>query len=379
MKKIILLGSTGSVGQNVLQVVRSFPDKFQVLALAAHKNSALLEKQILEFQPQQVALFDQQAAACLKRKVDCSVLSKEQGLLELAQLQDADMLVAATSGLAALPAILKAIESGKDIALANKETLVSAGSLVMQKAKEKKIKILPVDSEHSAIFQCLKKEKKSALKKIVLTASGGPFFQKNEKQLKNISVQDALSHPTWQMGRKITVDSSTLMNKGLEVIEAHFLFGLPAEKIEVAIHPQSLIHSLVEFSDHSILAQFGYPDMQLPILYALNYPERSASAGKIKSFDFKQSVQMQFFPPDLKKFKCLQLAYDALKIGKSAPCYLNSANQVLVERFLKAEISWQQIAEKLEKLIVSHIPENVLDLKSILQIDKKAREEAEKI
>ena len=374
MKTITLLGSTGSVGQNTLEVIRSFKHEFKVFALAAKKNTQLLEKQIFEFKPEIAVLFDEKAAADLRCRVSCPVLSGPEGLLEIVQRAEVDLIVAAMNGLEGLSPVLSGIEAGKTIALANKETLVAAGGLVMEKARQKEVQILPVDSEHSAIFQCLKNEPKAALKRIILTASGGPFFKKSWKDLQTVSLKDALNHPTYQMGKKITIDSSTLMNKGLEVIEACFLFGVKADKIDVVIHPQSLIHSLVEFTDHSILAQMGYPDMKLPIQYALTYPQRIKAT--VKSFDFSTAFEMKFYPPDLQKFKCLALAYEVLKMGKSAPCYLNGANEVLVQRFLKGEILWKEIGEKLEKLISSHIPENVLDLKAILEIDRRARRAA---
>ncbi len=374
MKTITLLGSTGSVGQNTLEVIRHFKHDFKVFALAAKKNSTLLEKQIFEFKPQIAVLFDEKAAADLRKKVSCPVLSGAQGLLDIVQRSEVDLVVAAMNGLDGLSPVLAGIEAGKTIALANKETLVAAGSLVMDKARQNKVQILPVDSEHSAIFQCLTNEPRESLKRIILTASGGPFFQKSLEELQTVTLKAALHHPTYQMGRKITVDSSTLMNKGLEVIEAHFLFGVQADKIDVVVHPQSLIHSFVEFSDHAILAQMSYPDMKLPIQYALHYPQRSPAT--IKSFDFTSALEMRFYPPDLKKFKCLALAYETLKMGKSAPCYLNGANEILVQRFLKGEILWREIGEKLEKLISSHIPENMVDLKAILEVDLQARRKA---
>ncbi|MFA5250407.1 MAG: 1-deoxy-D-xylulose-5-phosphate reductoisomerase [Parachlamydiales bacterium] len=377
MKKIILLGSSGSVGQNTLQVVRNFPEELEIFALAAKSNGALLEQQILEFKPKMALLFEEAAARNLRSKVKIPVLSGAAGLKELCLHPEAGLVVAAMSGTDGLRPLVAAIESGKQIALANKEALVSAGALIMEKVKQSGIDLVPVDSEHSAIFQCLQGIPQAALRRLILTASGGPFWQKSLLDLNRIEVRDALAHPTYRMGAKISVDSSTLMNKGLEVIEAHFLFGVKAEKIEVAIHPQSLVHSLVECVDGALLAQMSYPDMKLPIQFALTYPERRKAS--IRYFDFSREVKMEFFPPDLKRFPCLSLAYQALEMGGSAPCFLNGANQMLVERFLKKEIGWMEISAKLAKLISSHIPENMLDLEAILEMDRRAKQAAAKV
>jgi 1-deoxy-D-xylulose-5-phosphate reductoisomerase len=371
-KNISILGSTGSVGKNTLEVVKSC--NFTVQALAANSNVDLLEAQAHVFKPKLLALYDEKAALELKKRVpNIKVVSGIEGLKEAASLNEVDLVVAAMSGSVGLIPTIAAINAKKDIAIANKEVLVCAGNLIVDLAKKNKVKLLPVDSEHSAIFQCLERNKKY-VKRIVITASGGPFLNFSEEKLRSVSAKEALKHPTYSMGEKISIDSSTLMNKGLEVIEAHFLFSVALEKIEVVIHPQSLVHSFVEFVDGSMLAQVSEPNMKIPIQYALSYPKRIKS--DISPFDFVKNGSWQFSPPDLKKFRCLYLAYEALKVGKSMPCYMNGVNEVLVKRFLNNEISWIDISLKLEKLMSSHKLENVLDLDTILEVDKMAKMDA---
>jgi 1-deoxy-D-xylulose-5-phosphate reductoisomerase len=290
---------------------------------------------------------------------------------------DIDIVICAISGNIALLPTMKAIEKGKIIGLANKEVLVSAGELMIKKAREHKAVLLPIDSEHNAIFQCLVGEKKEEIHRLLLTASGGPFFHLSKDQLQKISYKDALLHPTYSMGKKITIDSSTLMNKGLEVIEAHFLFDIPLDRIDVVIHPQSIVHSMVEFIDGSIKAQLSKPDMRVPIQYVLTYPNREKTSGHY--FDFTQMHNLQFFPPDFDKFRCLQLAIEALRSKQSYPCYLNAANEILVGRFLNQEISWCDIAKKLDKLMSSHQAVNMLNLEMVFEVDKLARTEAKYI
>ncbi|KPK33249.1 MAG: 1-deoxy-D-xylulose 5-phosphate reductoisomerase [Chlamydiae bacterium SM23_39] len=374
MKKIVLLGSTGFIGRNTLKVIKNFINKFKVVSLAAKSNIDLLEIQANEFKPKIIAVYDEEKAKELKKRLNIKVVSGLEGLREAA-LVEADFIMAAMSGNVGIIPIIDAIKKGKTVGLANKEILVSAGELVTSLSKKFKATIIPVDSEHNAIFQCINGENIKDVKKIILTSSGGPFWRFTKKEMDKITPAMALKHPTYSMGKKISVDSSTLMNKGLEVIEAFFLFNV--ENIEVTLHPQSIIHSFVEFKDHSIKAEMGYPDMTLPIQYALNYPKREK--GLVRSFDFRKNVYLEFYPVDLNKFKALSLAYEALKIKKSMLCYLNSANEVLVDRFLKKEISWLDISYKLEKLLSFHQVEDVIDLEAILEIDKKARKEAEKI
>ncbi len=371
-KKISILGSTGSVGINTLEVVKSSND-FIVKALAAKSNIDLLEKQARIFNPELIAVYDEKAAAILKKRVRSKVVCGIEGLKEAASLTEVDFVVAAMSGSVGLIPTVAAIENGKSVGIANKEVLVSAGKFITDLAKKHKSKLLPIDSEHSAIFQCLKKEHKK-VKRLIITASGGPFRNYPKERLSAVTSNEALQHPTYAMGPKISIDSSTLMNKGLEVIEAHFLFSVDVKNIEVVVHPQSLVHSFVEFVDGSMLAQVSEPNMKIPISYALCYPNRMKA--EIPKFDFAKNSHWEFYPPDMEKFRCLALAYEALKIGGSMPCYMNGANEILVERFLKNEISWIDISAKLEKLMSFHRVENMLNLESILEIDKKAKSDA---
>lgn len=355
MKKIGILGATGSIGTQTLEIVRNHRDEVQVVALAAGKNAALLEKQIREFEPRLAVLWDEEASRDLKERVsdlDVKVLSGMEGLLEIAAMEEIEALVTAVVGMIGVQPTLAAIEHGKDILLANKETLVTAGHLLMPLAKEKGVKILPVDSEHSAIFQSLNGEKKSQVKKILLTASGGPFRGKKREELAGMRVEDALKHPNWSMGRKITIDSATMVNKGLEVMEAKWLFDVELDQIQVVVQPQSIIHSMVEYADGSIIAQLGLPDMKLPIQYALFYPDRKPMPGP--ELDFYELAQITFEKPDLETFTGLQFAFDAMRIGGSMPTVYNAANEKAVGLFLNRKISFLQIPEIIEMCMEQH-------------------------
>ncbi len=373
MKKVSVLGSTGSIGTQTLDIIRRDSENFSVSALAAGSNVALLEEQAREFKPKIVAVASSDAAKDLKTRLsdtDILVLSGEEGLCEVAAIDDADITLGAIVGIAGLKPVLSAIEAGKDIALANKETLVTAGDIVMTKAKEKNIKILPVDSEHSAIFQCL--DGKSDLNKIYLTASGGPFFGKKRADLENVTAKDALKHPTWSMGAKITIDSASLANKGLEVIEATHLFGVTADKIQVVVHRQSIVHSMVEFKDGAIIAQLGSADMRTPISVALNYPFRSEVSGKF--LDIFNVGNLTFEKPDTDTFRMLALAFKASKLGGTMPTVLNGANEEVVSAFLNGKCRFLDIADIVEGAMENHKIKENLTLSDIFDADTEARE-----
>ena len=372
MKSLIILGSTGSIGTQALEVCER--QRYKVNGLAAGGNIDLLEVQARKFGVKTVAVFDQNKAKQLKIKLkdtDIKVLSGADGVCELAS-SDADIALNAIVGIAGLRPTLAAIESGKDIALANKETLVTGGDIVNRKAREKGVKILPVDSEHSAIFQSLQSAPKGSLKKILLTASGGPFYGKKIKDLENVTVKDALNHPNWSMGAKITIDSATLMNKGLEVIEAVHLFGIPASDIEVLVHRQSIVHSGVELSDGAVIAQLGTPDMRLPIQYALTYPERSDFC--FEKLSLSDIGTLTFEKPDTETFRCLPLCISAITEGGLEPTAVNGANEQAVKLFLEGKIKFLQIAELVEKALVSAQNKKDFTLEDILLTDKLARE-----
>ncbi|MCH9633582.1 MAG: 1-deoxy-D-xylulose 5-phosphate reductoisomerase [Chlamydiae bacterium] len=375
MKKIVILGSTGSIGTNVLNVMRHLgPLQFKLMGLAAHSNIDLLFKQAQEFHPEIIGVFDKDKALELQKRLPhIRVVGGLEGLLEVSSLEDNDLVFNSIVGMDGLQPMMAAIEAGKTIALANKEVLVSAGKVIMDAAKEKGCDILPVDSEHNAIFQCLQGQTVESVRRIILTASGGPFLHHPFEKLKEVTLKEALNHPNWKMGAKITVDSSTLMNKGFEVIETHWLFDIPIDKIDVVIHPQSIIHSMVEFIDNSTLAQMGAPEMLTPIQLALTYPKKYP--GMLAPLDFTKIGRLDFIAPDTKRFNCLKLAYDALKEGDSLPCYLNAINETLVERFLKKEISWYDIPSKLQKLMDTHKKEKLNTIDDILFLDQKARKE----
>lgn len=366
MKKIAILGSTGSIGTQTLEIVRTNGD-LEVTALAAGNNIDLLEKQIREFKPKLAAVWKEERANELKDKIkdlDVKVVSGMDGLLEVARQPESEILVTAIVGMIGILPTIEAINAGKDIALANKETLVTAGHIIMPLAKEKGVSILPVDSEHSAIFQSLQGGQQKALHKILLTASGGPFRGKKLEDLANIQVEDALKHPNWAMGRKITIDSSTMVNKGLEVIEAKWLFGVDVDQIQVVVQPQSIIHSMVEYEDGAVIAQLGTPDMKLPIQYALYYPERRYLPGD--RLDFGTLSQITFERPDMETFYGLKLAYEAGKIGGSLPTVFNAANERAVAMFLNREIGYLQIPEiiagcmEMHKVIADPTVEEIL-------------------
>lgn len=381
MKKITLLGSTGSIGVSALDVLEKNPKRFKVMALAAGQNIRLLAQQILKYHPKIVAVRTREDAGRLRNllglKNKISILYDETGIEELASYPSSDMVISAISGAAGLKPTLAAIEAGKDIALANKETMVIAGSIVTKKANQKKIKILPVDSEHSAIFQCLVGQIPENLRRIILTASGGPFINLSKGDLKKVTLEQALKHPRWKMGRKITIDSASLMNKGLEVIEAKWLFDVDIDRIDVLIHPQSVVHSLIEFLDGSVLAQLGIADMRIPIAYALTYPDRMKNDLPI--LNLTKTGHLEFYPPDMKKFPCLALAYEAGRLGETAPAALNAANEVAVAAFLENKICFNDLPKVIEKVLDKHQIQNNPSLEDILEVDGEARRETENI
>ena len=373
MKKLLILGSTGSIGVNTLDVVRKSGNKFEIFGLTANRNVDLLLEQVREFKPQVVVITDEEAA---RKFIEISgfqgeILTGADGLISVTQNGNYDILVASLVGFAGLAPTLEAIKRGKRIALANKETLVVAGEIIKSLSKTYNSEIIPVDSEHSAIFQSLVGENPSHVRKLILTASGGPFFDKPKEYLKNVTVKDALAHPNWKMGNKVTIDSATMMNKGLEVIEAKWLFDMPLEKIEVLIHPQSIIHSMVEYIDGSIKAQLSLPDMRLPIQYALTYPERFESA--FVNTEFPKLRELTFFEPDLEKFENLKLAFEAIKQGGNAPCVLNAANEIAVEAFLKGEIAFVEIPELIRKTLDKIEYKKIENLETLFECDRQTR------
>lgn len=379
MQHLTILGSTGSIGTQALDVIAANPDKFCVTALAAYHNDVLLEKQIEYFKPKIAVLVDKEAADRLIRRYAGStlILTGEEGLLTAATHAAVNTVLTSLVGFSGLKPTIAAIKAGKNIALANKETLVAAGELITQLAKEKNVKILPVDSEHSAIFQCLQGENIKNISRILLTASGGPFYGLKREDLQHITVEDCLRHPNWSMGRKITVDSSTLANKGLEVIEARWLFGITYSQIEVVVHPQSIIHSMVEFLDGSVIAQLGKPDMRIPIQYALTYPERVVT--NYPRLDFKTLSALTFSPPDLMTFPILQLAFDAGNIGGTVPCVFNAANEEAVTAFLQGELRYLDIFTVIHSVMERHKIISTPALNDIYNADLWSREQAKEI
>lgn len=394
MKNLGILGSTGSIGKQTLEVVRKNPESYNVSALAVMGNIKTLKEQILEFQPKMVAVFDPNKAKILKDEItklkaagprmkikektpnqplfSVIVLEGIEGLIAISMSREVDLLVNSVVGSVGLVPTIKAIDAGKNIALANKETLVVAGELVMKKAKEKGIQITPIDSEHSAIFQCLQGEKKESLEKIILTASGGPFRTWKKEDIAKATYRQALKHPNWDMGRKISIDSATMMNKGLEVIEARWLFDVAAERIETVVHPESIVHSMVEYVDSSVIAELGVPDMKVPIQYALSYPERfkadyeKLSLSKVKNLSFEE--------PDTERFPCLKLAYDALAAGGTMPAVMNGANEVLVEAYLEEKITFYDIPKYIEMAMKAHKPFDYTTMEEILEVDRWVRD-----
>lgn len=377
MKRLAILGSTGSIGTQALDVVAANPDKFKVEVLSAHSNSALLIEQARKFRPAAVVVTDEKKVKEVKDALlmlSIKVLSGDQALAEVVQWDSVDVVLGAIVGFAGLRSTLAAVEAGKVIALANKETLVVAGEIVMQRAAEKNATIIPVDSEHSAIFQCLVGEDPSAVEKVILTASGGPFLGRKPNYLVNVKASHALQHPNWTMGAKITIDSSTLMNKGLEMIEAKWMFNLANEQVDVVVHPQSIIHSMVQFTDGSVKSQMGLPDMKLPIQYALGYPQRIAN--NYKRVDFKEYSKLTFEPVDYKTFRNLEIARNAMFKGGNTPCVMNAANEVVVNAFLHNKVGFLEMSDMIEKTIdsVSFIEHPTLE--DYISSDIEAREYA---
>jgi 1-deoxy-D-xylulose-5-phosphate reductoisomerase len=381
-RRIALLGSTGSIGRQTLDVVRCFPEHFRVVALAARSNIALLAQQAQEFSPAITACFaetpEQKIAA---REALPNMIFGEQGLLDVATHPDVDIVVAATSGLVGLAPTLAAIKAEKTIALANKETLVMAGHLVMQAAQEAGISILPIDSEHSAIWQCLQGENVSEVHRLILTASGGPFRRATDDQLRSVTVQQALAHPTWLMGPKITIDSATLMNKGLEVLEARWLFGIPYDRIHVIVHPESIIHSMIEFVDGSLKMQASLPSMHLPIQYALSYPNRldTSSTGLVRELDWSEVMQLNFETLDITRFPCFRLALEAAKQGHTYPGALVGADEEAVALFLAGKIGFLEIGKLIEAVLERHHPISQPDVPAILEASAWARRTAQEL
>jgi 1-deoxy-D-xylulose-5-phosphate reductoisomerase len=373
MKKISVLGSTGSIGMQTMEVVRSNRELFSLEAVTANSSIDLLEQQVREFRPKLAVIYDESKYAEFKSRVGTltEVATGIEGLIAAATIAEADTVVTSIVGIAGLIPTYHAINNHKNIALANKETLVAGGRLIMSKAKENNVSILPVDSEHCAIFQSIGCNKKSQISKLILTASGGPFRTKTKEELNHVTLADALNHPNWKMGKKITVDSATLMNKGLEVIEARWLFDVNAEEIEVCVHPQSIIHSMVEYIDGSVIAQLGLPDMKLPIQYALTYPNRLPMQGE--KLDLTKYGTLTFEKPDTEKFPCLKLAYDALKAGDSACVTVNGANEAAVELFLNGKISFMDIPKLITSVLEKHETINNPTLEEIIEIDQWAR------
>lgn len=372
MKNLSILGSTGSIGKQTMDVARQHPEKFRVVGLTANTNIEALREQINEFKPLAVAVMDEEKAEELKEKVDIPVFSGIDGLIKIATLEKADMVINALVGSVGILPTIEAIRKKKNVALANKETLVAAGAIVMDEAKRNGVKIMPIDSEHSAIFQCVDGRDIKTISKIILTCSGGAFRDLAKSELENVKARDALNHPTWKMGEKITINSATLMNKGFEVIEAHWLFNMPYEKIEVVIHYQSTIHSLVEFIDGSVIAQLGTPDMKIPIQYALTYPERLE--GNSEKLNLTKVKELIFRESDFELFPCLKYAYEAGKVSGTMPAVLNAANEVAVEYFLKNKIKFNDISKIIKKMMDEHKAINNPSLDEILNIDKKIKE-----
>lgn len=381
MKNISILGSSGSIGLQALNFISKTKSEFKVCGLSVCSNTEILKKQITRFKPYVVSVSNKQDAEklqnwCDDKKYKTKVYFGKKGLIEVATIKNVNTVLSAVVGAVGLEPLIAAIDSGKNVAIANKEALVMAGGLIMKKAKEKNVSVLPVDSEHSAIFQCIGKENKKSIKRILLTASGGPFYKSN-KNFKDITVEDALAHPTWKMGKKITVDSATLMNKGLEAIEASVLFGVPMDKIDILIHPQSIVHSMVEFNDGCVMAQLSNPDMTLPIQYALSYPGRTNCY--IKRLNLAEVAKLEFFNPDFKKFKCLQIAYKCAKIGGTMTAVMSAANEIAVKYFLDKKIKFSEIPTVVEKVINEHKTVKSKDIKKYFLADTWARTKAEKI
>jgi 1-deoxy-D-xylulose-5-phosphate reductoisomerase len=377
VKRLAILGSTGSIGRSALAVVDAHPTRLSVVALAAGDNDALLAAQVQRYRPDVVAMasgdgIDRLRSAC--GPTPPAMAQGNEGLIAVATHPSVDIVLCASAGTAGLEAVLAAIDAGKTIALANKEVLVMAGALVMARARQRGVSVLPVDSEHNAVHQCLHGRTSADVRRLILTASGGPFREFTAAALERVGPDEALRHPTWQMGRKITIDSATLMNKGLEVIEAHWLFDVTADQIDVVIHPQSIVHSLVELTDGSVMAQLGVTDMRLPIQYACSYPERWD--GGLPTLDLTRAGRLDFLEPDHDRFPCLGLAYRALRAGETFPVVLNAANEVAVDAFLEGKLGFTSIPRVIERTMNGHSPEGVLSIDAIRRVDTWAREQA---
>lgn len=381
MKKLALLGSTGSIGVNVLNIVRQFPERFQICSLAAGRNVKLLSDQVLEFKPELISVIDEEHRTALTGLLPAGyhdrIVFGTEGNVAVAALADAEMTICAVVGAAGLLPTIAAIEAGKDIGLANKETLVVAGRLVMEKVRNNGVRLLPIDSEHSAIFQALEAGRREDVSQLILTASGGPFLHTSTRDLLAVTCEEALNHPNWSMGKKISIDSATLMNKGLEVIEAHWLFDMEPQSISVVVHPQSIVHSLVEYQDGSVLAQLGIPDMKIPIAYALTYPERIALG--LKPLNLWQCSDLEFFEPDYDRFPALRLAFEALERGATSSAVLNAANEVAVAAFLDMKIDFTRIAAIVGQTMAAVEGGSELDLDALLQADSEARKFAQSL
>ncbi|MBN1903517.1 MAG: 1-deoxy-D-xylulose-5-phosphate reductoisomerase [Deltaproteobacteria bacterium] len=378
MKNISILGSTGSIGTSTIKVVRSNPDRYRIVGLSAGNNIDLIGQQIEEFRPVAISVSQEAQAQVLKSRLSHDIKTEiywgKDGYKKIAVMDEADIVVSAISGAAGLVPTYEAILKKKDIALANKETMVMAGAIIMALAEDKGISILPVDSEHSAVFQCMQGHNRADLRRIILTASGGPFRDFTLSQLENITPAMALKHPNWEMGKKITIDSATLMNKGLEIIEAKWLFNLDLDQIDVLVHPESIIHSMVEYNDGSVIAQMGVPDMITPISYALSYPEHLKT--DLPGLRLEAIKSLHFYETDPVKFRCLRLAVDALKEGGSMPAVLNGANEIAVASFLNEEISFLQIPEIIERTMSAHRPLAIDSIETVIEADSWARTKA---
>jgi 1-deoxy-D-xylulose-5-phosphate reductoisomerase len=380
MKRLAVLGSTGSIGVNTLHIVRQFPERFEIISLSAGANIQLLKQQILQFRPKVVSVLNKELSEALRRDlpdISVEIVHGVEGLIQVATHPEVDQVVSAIVGAVGLIPTLSAIKTGKTIALANKEPLVMAGKIVMEEAKKSNTRIFPVDSEHSAIFQALLGHQKEDIHRLILTASGGPFLNLPLSRLHEVTVKEALSHPHWEMGKKITIDSASLMNKGLEVIEAHWLFDIPVEKIVVQIHPQSVVHSMVEYIDGSVVAQMGITDMRIPISYALSFPQRLPL--NLPPLNLSQCGGLTFLPPDPERFPCLQLAYHSIQIGETMPSILNAANEVAVNAFLEGSIKFTEIPFLLRRVMEDHEVKRINTIEDILRADHWARERAKAI
>ena len=378
MKRIAILGSTGSIGRSSLKVIEAHPEAYQVTALAAGKNMALLAEQIRKFKPLEAAVLSDHEARSLKEHLEggekTKIVSGREGLIHIATLEGVDTAISAITGAAGLVPTYAAIRAGKNIALANKETMVMAGALVIEEAKRKGVTLLPVDSEHSAILQCLQGHPREDVRRVILTASGGPFRDFSYEEMEKVRPEQALKHPNWHMGPKITVDSATLMNKGLELIEARWLFGLDIHQIHILIHPQSVVHSMVEYKDGSVIAQLGIPDMITPISYALSYPRHADTS--LPALDLEHVGTLEFAKPDRGKFRCLDLALKAAEIGESMPAVLSGANEVAVELFLQGRLRFLQIPSLIEKTMEAHSPFVIDSIEKVMEADAWARQKA---